>query len=253
MSRRQMIQDSIIAADFPLTRRPLRKKRRISPEQKQSDNSDDNELQFAFSKDNSGTFLSMLQDEQMMCTPRNNNHNKNSKSSSFSATRLNMHEFKDTSESQYGGVTKGQLRKMVRFTESIVEDVLSTNNRLDEYAYKSSITRLLLFSKKHGIREVYDKLWLPLCAWLIRNLPNLWWFRSRKEHEPLAGYLITAFAERFSVCVLINVLCFMLNFVFVLIVFRCYRNGLYSLCHCRGCRSFENYEVMQIQYHQCVV
>ena len=41
--------------------------------------------------------------------------------------------------------------------------------------------------------------WLPLCAWLIRNLPNLWWFRSRKEHEPLAGYLITAFAERFSV------------------------------------------------------
>jgi len=108
--------------------------------------------------------------------------------------------WKDSTPSRYEGISIGDLDQMVRFAESIVQDVFSVDMSIEDYPYKSYLHRLIIYSKRNQIVEVSNILWPAMCRWTIRNVNDIWCFRMQGKEEPLSGFFIKAFAQRFSVC-----------------------------------------------------
>ena len=200
------IHANIISADLPLLRSRLREKRLSSPSEKHDaihNNKYGRDVYYTGMVLNDS--VSMSEEESHFDILSCDQVEDNSRSScNVSTTRKNMQTMEEPTPSAYPGIKQWQVNEMLRISDIIIQDVLVTDKDLEDYVHKSALTRLLMFSKQNNITEVQDKLWLALCKWLIRNLSALWCFRSRKQNDPMSGYLVKALSQRLGVCLFIN-------------------------------------------------
>ena len=202
------------ADSFPTTAQtsPPKKKQRVSPEEKHDEYGDEfdlddterDEFEVDFSKDDASSIVEFTQKHVDSDNPSQTTSTLRRNSSYFSDARSNLSSYTDDTPSRYSGVSRGQLGKMLNFKNFMIKDIKNCNAKLEEYAHKSAITRLLAFTKKNKIFEVYQPLWFELCNYMIRNFSNLWCFRDADgSKRPYSAMLMKAFSQRFSVCCLL--------------------------------------------------
>ena len=101
---------------------------------------------------------------------------------------------------QNAGINPKQLQQLLQAKDKIVQELSSFNGSLTKYCHRSTLCRLLAFSRIRFIQDIYTELWEELCRCVTRNMQTLWCFQTRHEPKPMSQTLIYSLSQRYSVC-----------------------------------------------------